>query len=69
MEISPRQNMPLQEAENRIKNFEEVALGYTKEQAVFEAKRCLNCPKPLCIKGCPVEVPIPQFINKLKEGN
>ncbi len=47
----------------RNKNFDEVALGYTKEQAIEEATRCLNCKKPLCKDGCPVNVPIPGFIE------
>ncbi|MGZ4944715.1 MAG: dihydropyrimidine dehydrogenase, partial [Halobacteriota archaeon] len=46
----------------RVRNFDEVSLGFTPEQAVREAKRCLGCKKPLCIHGCPVEVDIPEFI-------
>ena len=59
--------MPSQEADVRNKNFKEVALGYTEEQAVNEAERCLNCPKKPCINGCPVMVHIPEFIAKVRE--
>lgn len=62
-----RQMMPKQDPEVRRHNFEEVALGFTPEQALKEASRCLNCKKPLCVKGCPVEVDIPGFITKIKE--
>lgn len=58
-----RNAMPEQPANVRNKNFEEVALGYTKEMAVDEAQRCLNCPKPRCVSGCPVNVEIPAFIH------
>ena len=59
--------MAKQEPKIRAKNFKEVALGYTEEQAQEEASRCLQCVKPQCITGCPVEVPIPDFIKLLKE--
>ncbi len=59
--------MPKQEPKERVKNFNEVALGYTEEQALEEASRCLQCVKPQCVSGCPVEVPIPEFIKCLKE--
>lgn len=59
--------MPAQEPEVRAHNFKEVALGYTEEQAIDEANRCLNCKNPLCVKGCPVSVPIPRFIQKIQE--
>ena len=65
----PRHEMPCQEPKDRAKNFEEVALGYTQETAVEEAKRCLQCKKPLCIAGCPVEVLIPDFIKQIAEGD
>jgi glutamate synthase (NADPH/NADH) small chain len=65
----PRHDMPCQEPKVRAHNFEEVALGYTPEIAIEEAKRCLQCKKPLCIEGCPVEVLIPEFIKKIAEGN
>ncbi|MFH1612704.1 MAG: NADPH-dependent glutamate synthase [bacterium] len=58
-----REIMPTQSAKERIKNFNEVALGYTKEQAVKEAKKCIQCKKPKCIEGCPVEIDIPNFIG------
>lgn len=61
--------MPKQKAEERIRNFNEVALGYTEEQAVAEAQRCIQCPNPQCIQGCPVEVDIPAFIKEIKEGD
>ena len=61
--------MPHQEADVRNKNFDEVALGYTPEQAMDEAERCLNCKHKPCISGCPVMVHIPEFIAKVKEGD
>ena len=61
--------MPEQAPDVRNKNFEEVALGYTKEMAMEEATRCLNCPKKPCMDGCPVNVPIPGFIEKVAEGD
>ena len=61
--------MPEQAPDVRNKNFEEVALGYTKEMAMEEAGRCLNCPKKPCMDGCPVNVPIPGFIEKVAEGD
>jgi NADPH-dependent glutamate synthase beta chain and related oxidoreductases len=65
--IIPRHEMPCQEPQVRAHNFDEVALGYTQETAVEEAKRCLRCKKPLCITGCPVGVLIPEFIEKITE--
>ncbi len=59
--------MPSQEPNVRNKNFDEVALGYTYEMAVNEAKRCLNCPKKPCQSGCPVGIDIPAFIAKVAE--
>jgi len=59
--------MPKQEPKARVKNFNEVALGYSEEQALEEASRCLQCVKPQCVAGCPVEVPIPEFIKCLRE--
>lgn len=58
--------MPVQVAGERIRNFFEVALGFSEEQALLEAERCLQCKKPLCIEGCPVGVRIPEFINAVK---
>jgi len=59
--------MPKQEPKVRAKNFREVALGYTEEMALEEASRCLQCLKPQCVAGCPVEVPIPEFIKCIRE--
>jgi glutamate synthase (NADPH/NADH) small chain len=64
-----RTEMPTQIAEERIHNFSEVALGYTEEMTLREAMRCLNCPKKNCIEGCPVQVPIPEFIALIKKQN
>ncbi len=64
-----RQKMPSQHPKERITNFNEVALGLTKEQAIEEAKRCLQCKKPQCMKGCPVEVKIPNFLKYVAEGD
>ena len=61
--------MPSQAPDVRNKNFLEVALGYTEEQAIDEAKRCLNCKNKPCIGGCPVCVDIPGFISKVAEGD
>lgn len=58
-----------QEPEVRARNFEEVCLGYEKEEAVKEAERCLNCKKPLCVSGCPVEIDIPAFIMEIQRRN
>lgn len=58
-----------QDPEVRRRNFDEVALGYTLEEAVQEAKRCLQCKKPMCVEGCPVNVRIPQFIAAVVEGD
>ncbi|MDQ0363327.1 FAD-dependent oxidoreductase, partial [Breznakia pachnodae] len=60
--------MPVQDANVRNKNFEEVALGYTPEMAMEEADRCLQCKHKPCVNGCPVKVQIPEFIQKIKEG-
>ncbi|PVX23207.1 MAG: glutamate synthase (NADPH), homotetrameric [Candidatus Bathyarchaeum sp.] len=59
--------MDKQDVLDRIHNFYEVALGYNEEQALAEAERCLQCPNPRCVQGCPVEVPIPEFIKLIKE--
>ncbi|MBQ8950584.1 MAG: NADPH-dependent glutamate synthase [Eubacterium sp.] len=61
--------MPSQEPDVRNKNFKEVALGYTEEQAIDEAQRCLNCPTRPCTTGCPVSIAIPDFIAKVAEGD
>jgi len=61
--------MPRQDPHSRIKNFDEVALGYSAEQAMGEASRCYGCKKSRCIEGCPVNVNIPEFVEHVKKGN
>ncbi len=61
--------MPEQDPQVRARNFQEVALGYTEEMAMEEAKRCLNCKHPHCVEGCPVNVRIPEFIAKVAAGD
>jgi glutamate synthase (NADPH/NADH) small chain len=61
--------MRKQEPKVRAKNFSEVSLGYTEEEAQEEASRCLQCVKPQCVVGCPVEVPIPEFVKCIREKN
>ena len=65
----PRQPMPEQEPKVRAKNFEEVPFGYSPEIAMREASRCIQCKNPGCMAGCPVEIDIPAFINRVKEGD
>ena len=65
----PRHHMLEQEGHERVKNFDEVNLGYTFELAREEAQRCIQCKKPLCIEGCPVSIRIPDFIKKVEEGD
>lgn len=65
---TPRQAMPEQEPAIRARNFEEVPLGYTPEMAMAEAGRCLQCKKPACVQGCPVNIDIPGFIKHIAEG-
>ena len=60
--------MPEQDPNVRNKNFSEVSLGYTKEMAMEEATRCLNCKNKPCVAGCPVNVRIPEFITKVAAG-
>lgn len=68
--MSPKKNeMPVQEANVRNKNYSEVALGYSKEQALDEAQRCLQCKHKPCVSGCPVGINIPGFIKQISEGN
>ncbi|MBQ9162281.1 MAG: NADPH-dependent glutamate synthase [Clostridia bacterium] len=64
-----RNVMPTQDASVRAHNFDEVALGYSEEQAIDEAARCLNCKNMPCVDGCPVKIHIPEFISKIKEGD
>ncbi|HIU01152.1 MAG TPA: NADPH-dependent glutamate synthase [Candidatus Coproplasma excrementavium] len=69
MAIKPyKHEMPVQNAKVRAHNFEEVALGYDEATAVAEAQRCLNCKNKPCVNGCPVNIDIPSFITKVKEG-
>ncbi|MDK2929882.1 MAG: glutamate synthase small chain [Bacillota bacterium] len=63
-----RHPMPKQDPRERIRNFNEVALGYPADVAVEEAKRCIGCPKRPCVAGCPVEVEIPSFVKLIAEG-
>ena len=70
MPIIPKKyEMPTQSPEARSKNFDEVALGYTEEIAVAEAHRCLICKNKPCVSGCPVNIDIPVFIRKIREGD
>jgi len=70
MAINPKKHeMPAQDPIVRAGNFKEVALGYTAEIAIEEAKRCLNCKNKPCVNGCPVNINIPDFIMKIKEGD
>lgn len=61
--------MKLQDPKVRATNFKEVSLGYSFEEAIQEAKRCIQCKKPRCVEGCPVNVNIPEFIHEIAEGN
>lgn len=65
----PRQAMPEQDPKKRIHNFNEVPIGYSKEIAMAEASRCIQCKKPSCVAGCPVDVKIPEFIQLIAEGH
>ncbi|MBW1645180.1 MAG: NADPH-dependent glutamate synthase [Deltaproteobacteria bacterium] len=65
----PRQPMPEQEPKVRARNFDEVPFGYSPETAMLEASRCLQCKKPKCVEGCPVNVKIPEFIGLIAEGD
>lgn len=64
-----KNEMPVQNPEVRNQNFKEVALGYTAEQAIDEAKRCLHCKNRPCVSGCPVQINIPDFIAQVADGN
>ncbi len=68
---SRKETVPMlkQDRKERIHNFNEVALGYTAEQALAEAERCIQCPKPKCVQGCPVDLDIPAFIKEIREKN
>ena len=65
----PRQPMPEQEPKVRGRNFDEVPFGYSPETAMLEASRCIQCKNPGCMAGCPVEIDIPGFIARIKEGD
>ena len=69
MDVMKKVPVTEQEPKVRATNFEEVCLGYTKEEAMAEASRCLNCKNAQCVKGCPVSINIPAFIAEVKEGN
>ena len=70
MALNPKKHeMPTQAPEVRARNFSEVALGYTAEVAIEEAKRCLNCKNRPCVEGCPVNIEIPDFIAKMQDGD
>ena len=69
MDVLKKTPVREQDAKIRATNFEEVCLGYNKEEAMEEASRCINCKNAQCIKGCPVAIDIPGFIEKVKEGD
>ncbi len=71
MEVDVLKRVPIseQDPKERATNFDEVCLGYTEEEAMAEATRCLNCKNAKCITGCPVSINIPAFIQEVKEGN
>lgn len=64
----PRVPMPERDPEERVKGFQEVPLGYSEEQAIAEASRCLDCKNPKCVTGCPVNINIPKFLRELRDG-
>ena len=64
----PQMEMPTRDAKQRAHEMDEVALGYSAEQAVVEANRCLQCAKPFCMEGCPVNINIPKFIGEIAKG-
>ncbi len=69
MDVNVKIRGKVQDPQVRVTNFEEVEQGYTDEEALSEAARCLTCPKPRCVEGCPVGIAIPDFIKCIKEGN
>ena len=69
MDVLKRVPVREQDAQVRAKNFEEVCYGYNEEEAVAEAERCLNCKNAMCVKGCPVSIDIPAFIQEVKNRN
>src|SRR3989339_413993 len=66
--MTDRHKIPERSVSERIKDFEEVALPFDLETAISEAKRCIQCKKPKCVSGCPVEIDIPGFIKLIAEG-
>ena len=71
MEVDVMKKIPVreQDAKERATNFEEVCLGYNADEAMAEASRCINCKNAQCVKGCPVNIDIPGFVSKVKDGN
>lgn len=71
MEVDVMKKVPVREQEPQVRanNFDEVCLGYNKEEAMCEASRCINCKNAQCVKGCPVSINIPGFVEQVKEGN
>ena len=69
MDVNVKVRGKVQDPSVRVTNFEEVEQGYNDEEALNEAARCLTCPKPRCVEGCPVGIAIPDFIKCIKEGN
>lgn len=64
----PRVPMPERDASERVQDFQEVPIGYSPEQAIAEANRCLDCKNPKCVEGCPVNIDIPKFLREIREG-
>lgn len=71
MKVDMKKKVPVREQDPKVRatNFQEVCLGYNKEEAEAESTRCLNCKKPLCVQGCPVSINIPGFIQKIKASD
>ena len=71
MAVDVLKKVPVSEQDPKVRatNFDEVCLGYTKEEAMDEASRCINCKNAKCITGCPVSINIPAFIEQVKDGN
>ena len=69
MDVLKKTPVREQDAKERATNFKEVCLGYNKEEAMEEASRCINCKNAQCVKGCPVSINIPGFIENVKNGN